>query len=373
MTLKEYFETLQSKEIICWGSGKHFRNITCAFLQKSGLIGRLKGFVRTSGKKTVEVSGCSYDTFGMEELAKMDSGRILILVTVSGYEETLIRLKADERLAKFEAVPSVYPETLYEDMLLLSAAKPPAHYHKHARPMIPGLIHAIWFSDDPMPPLYQKCLASWKKYAPDYEIKIWNRDNYRPGQCLFYEQAIEHGNWAFASDYARADLLFRYGGIYMDLDVEMLRPIDDLLYNDAYMGFESCDRIECGSGMGAAPGHPIIREICESYEQRPYFKADGKWDTSTCPVRYTQVIEKHGLKKVGGFQQVEDITVYPFEMLTGKSFDTGIIYHTKYSYTLHHHNGSWIPDPARNSMLKRYGNINKFLESKGITVSTRRP
>ena len=346
--IERYFEKLKTKDIICWGNGKHYRNITYPFLQKSGLIKNLKGFADASDK---------------EKLAQMDSDKTVILIAVTGYDEILGQLKADERLSVFEAVPSIYLEALYEDMLLLSVKKPPLNYRKNNRPVIPKLIHAIWFSGDPMPELYLRCLESWRKYAPDYEIKIWNLETYKPDKCLFFEQAIEHKNWAFASDYARADLLYRYGGIYMDLDVEMLRPVDDLLYNDAYMSFESLDRIECGSGMGSRPGYPIIKEICESYEKRPYLKADGTWDNSTCPVRYTQVIEKHGLKKDGGFQFVEDITVYPFEVLTGKSFDTGIIYSSDLSYTVHHHNGSWIPDPAHKAMNERYNKIQRFLES----------
>ena len=346
--IERYFEKLKTKDIICWGNGKHYRNITYPFLQKSGLIENLKGFADASDK---------------EKLAQMDRDKTVILIAVTGYDEILGQLKADERLSGFEAVPSIYLEALYEDMLLLSVKKPPLNYRKEDKPVIPKLIHAIWFSGDPMPDLNLRCLESWKKYAPDYEIKIWNMETYKPDRCLFFEQAIEHKNWAFASDYARADLLYRYGGIYMDLDVEMLRPIDDLLYNDAYMSFESLDRIECGSGMGSRPGHPIIKEICESYEKRPYLKEDGTWDNSTCPVRYTQVIEKHGLKKDGGFQFVEDITVYPFEVLTGKSFDTGIIYSSDLSYTVHHHNGSWIPDPAHKAMNERYNKIQRFLES----------
>ena len=346
--IERYFEKLKTKDIICWGNGKHYRNITYPFLQKSGLIKNLKGFADASDK---------------EKLAQMDRNKTVILIAVTGYDEILGQLKADERLSGFEAVPSIYLEALYEDMLLLSVKKPPLNYRKEDKPAIPKLIHAIWFSGDPMPELYLRCLESWKKYAPDYEIKIWNMETYKPDRCLFFEQAIEHKNWAFASDYARADLLYRYGGIYMDLDVEMLRPIDDLLYNDAYMSFESLDRIECGSGMGSRPGHPIIKEICESYGKRPYLKENGTWDNSTCPVRYTQVIEKHGLKKDGGFQFVEDITVYPFEALTGKSFDTGIIYSSDLSYTVHHHNGSWIPDPAHKAMNERYNKIQRFLES----------
>jgi hypothetical protein len=366
MTLSEYFEELKTKDIISWGCGKHFRNSTLPFLRKSGLIRNLKGLVDSGGKGNVLIEDEVFDRIGKKELREMDSKRTVILITVAGYEEILSQLRSDPGLSVFEAVPSVYVEFLYEDLMLLSADKPPAHYRKHERQMIPGIVHAIWFSGEPMPELYTRCLESWKKFAPNLDIRIWNLKTYKPDHCLFFEQAIEHGNWAFASDYARADLLRRYGGIYMDLDVEMLRPIDDLLYNDAYMSFESLSRIECGSGMGAGPDHPVIREICESYEIRPYLKADGTWDNSTCPVRYTQVIEKHGLKKNGGFQSVEDITIYPFEVLTGKSFDTGIIYNTGLSYTVHHHNGSWIPDPAHRAVLDRYEKIQKFLSLRGI-------
>ncbi len=368
MTITEYFEELKTKEIISWGSGKHFRNITYPFLCKSGLIDNLKGFVDVPGTTDVKIGDREYEKIGKNRLAKTDCADTIIFIAVTGYEEILGQIRADEGLASIEAVPSIYLESLYGDMQLLTVDKPPLGYRKHDTQMIPKIIHAIWFSGEPLPELYSRCLDSWKRYAPDYKVKIWNLGNYKPDHCLFFEQAIAHNNWSFASDYARADILYRYGGIYMDLDVEMLRPIDDLLYNDAYMSFESLDRIECGSGMGAVAGHPIMREICASYENRPYLKEDGSWDTSTCPVRYTEVIEKHGLKKNGGFQSVEDITIYPFEMLTGKSFDTGIIYSSELSYTLHHHNGSWIPDKAHQSVSQRYRKIKSFLEEKGINI-----
>ncbi len=370
MTIAEFFDKLKTKDIVCWGSGKHFRYSTCPFLCESGLIDNLKGFVRITPNEanTVDVQGLSYPGISREELAESDSEKTVILIAVNGYEEILAQLGTDKTLATFDAIPSIFLESLYEDLRILSADRPPVGYRKHDTPVIPKIIHGIWFSKDPMPKLYTRCLDSWRRYAPDMEIKIWDMSTYKADHCLFFDQAIEDKNWSFASDYARADLLYRYGGIYMDLDVEMLRPIDDLLYNDAYMSFESSDRIECGSGMGARAGHPIIREICKSYESRPYFKADGTWDNSTCPVRYTEVIEKHGLKKNGGFQSVEDITVYPFEVLTGKSFETGIVYNSELSYTLHHHNGSWIPGHTRDAMRKRYEKIQAFMEEKGMTL-----
>ncbi len=366
MTVAEYFEELKTKDLICWGSGKHFRNCTCPFLCKSGLIENLKGFADLPGPAELRIGDRVYGRIGKEKTAMPDSQNTVIMIAVSAYEEALSRIRRDAALSAFEAVPSIYLESLYEDMQLLSVDKPPEDFRKHDAPLIPSLIHGIWFSGDPMPELYRRCLGSWKKYAPDLEIRIWDMESYNAEHCLFFEQAVAHKNWSFASDYARADLLRRYGGIYLDLDVELLRPIDDLRYNDAFMGFESLDRIECGSGMGAKPGHPILQEICESYEKRPYLKADGSWDNSTCPVRYTQVIEKHGLKKNGGFQFVEDITVYPFESLTVKSFETGIAYRSGLSYAIHHHNGSWVPDPARKALCKRYQGIREFLEAKGI-------
>ena len=358
--LERLFNELKTKDIICWGSGKHFKNITYPFLCESGLIDGLKGFLDTTGRGKVVLDGKPYNRIKKTDLYSEDADNTLILIAVNGYREIKTQLAADSELAAFTAIPSIYLESLYEDLRMLSVVKPEPHYRKNGQQMIPKIIHTFWFSNEEMPIKYRECLQSWKKYASDFEIKIWDLNSYSAENCLFFDQAIEDKNWAFASDYARADVLRRYGGIYMDLDVEMLRPIDDLLYNDAYMSFESLSRIECGSGMGAKAGNKILDEICKSYEARPYYKKDGTWDNSTCPVRYTEIIEKYGLKKNGCFQFVEDITIYPFEVLTGKSFDTGIIYKTELSYTTHHHHGSWVPSGAKNAMENRYREIEEF-------------
>lgn len=364
MIIETLFERLQHKNIICWGNGKHFRNITYPFLKKSGWNHKLQGFVNIAGSKELNVEGIEYPRISKDEIASMDIEQTVILIAAVGYQEILSQIQNDPKLRGFIAIPSIYLEALYEDLQMLLAQKPPEGFRKNPLPFIPKVIHTFWFADNPMPQKYRDCLRSWEKYAPDMEIKIWNMHTYKPQDCLFYQQALQLRQWAFASDYARADVLRRYGGVYMDLDVEMLRPIDDLLYNDAYMSFESLDRIECGSGMGAQKGNRILEEICRSYEERPFIKADGSLDLSTCPVRFTKVIEQYGLEKNGGFQFVDDITIYPFEVLTGKSFDTGIEYRTNLSYTLHHHNGSWVPPSAKHAMEQRYLEIQRFLKEQ---------
>jgi len=348
---KKYLDELKTKDIYCWGSGKYFRNHTLPFLNSSGLIDNYKGHADKA------------------LLLKLPHEKTFIIIAVTGYREILTQLHGNPYLAEFTAVPSTFLEALYEDMMMLSAPKPPVNFRKNQEECIPKVIHTFWFSDQDrdediiLPERYGKCLESWKKYAPDFEIRIWNQHTYHADNCLYYNQAIEKKYWAFASDYARADVLRRFGGVYMDLDVEMLRPIDDLLHNDAYMSFESLSRIECGSGMGAKAGNKILDEICRDYESRPFIKEDGSLDMSTCPVRYTKILEKHGLIKNGGFQMIEDITVYPFEYLTGKSFDTGIIYSSESSYTLHKHNGSWVPSHTQTAMNLRYDEIAEFVET----------
>jgi|GEM_PF-370487 len=367
--MMDFFDEIKNRDIICWGSGKYYRNHTYPFLCESGLLDNVRGVVDTganAGKGAGRGTGIGAGTVrdALKELihsCKREFDDIVILIAVEGYREIQSQLRAEPELAGYWAVPSTFLEALYEDMQMLLAPKPPMGFRKNMEETIPRVIHTFWFSEEELSGRYRHCLESWKRFAPDFEIKIWNQNTYSPDNCEYYEQAIEKKYWAFASDYARADVLRRHGGIYMDLDVEILRPIDDLLYNDAYMSFESLKRVECGSGMGAKAGNRILDEICKDYESRPFIKGDGSPDMSTCPVRYTKILEKHGLVKNGGFQMVEDITVYPFETLTGKSFDTGIIYSTQSSYTLHHHNGSWVPGHTQNAMHSRYVEIEKFL------------
>ena len=150
MTITGYFETLKTKDIICWGSGKHFRNTTYPFLLKSGLIENLRGFVDVPGSSGVEIGGRAYDRIGKDELAGNKYKNALILISVTGYEEILTQIRSDSELKTIEAVPSIFIESVYEDILLLSAEKPPVNYRKHDVPVIPRTIHGIWFSDNPL-------------------------------------------------------------------------------------------------------------------------------------------------------------------------------------------------------------------------------
>ena len=105
--------------------------------------------------------------------------------------------------------------------------------------MIPKKIHYCWVGGNSKPPLVKKCIQSWKKYCPDYEIIEWNESNYDISKNIYMKQAYEAKKWAFVTDYMRLDIIYEHGGIYLDTDVELIKNIDDLLSNEAFAGIES--------------------------------------------------------------------------------------------------------------------------------------
>ena len=137
--------------------------------------------------------------------------------------------------------------------------------------MIPKIIHYCWFGGNPLSELAQKCISSWKKYFPEYEIKEWNESNFNLQCCDYVKEAYEAKKWAFVSDYARFWILYHEGGLYFDTDVEVIKPIDDIINNGAFMGCERTGNyglgVNPGLGIGADPGISLYKEILDDYEK----------------------------------------------------------------------------------------------------------
>ena len=111
--------------------------------------------------------------------------------------------------------------------------------------MIPKIIHYCWFGRKPLPPLAVKCIESWKKYLPDYTIKEWNEDNFDINIVPYTREAYEVGKYAFVSDYARFYILYHHGGLYFDTDVEVIRPMDDLVGRGAFLAWDVIRGLAC--------------------------------------------------------------------------------------------------------------------------------
>lgn len=208
--------------------------------------------------------------------------------------------------------------------------------------MIPKSIHYCWFGGNPKPKLAEKCISSWKRYCNEFEIIEWNEDNFDIESApLYVKQAYESKKWAFVTDYVRLYALVNYGGIYMDTDVEVIKPLDDILKYEAVSGFESETEVPTGL-MGCIKNQPFFLELLREYDDISFIKEDGTLDVTSNVTRITNACLKYGLKQNNTFQTVHGFTLFPKEYFCPKDYGTGKIKKTKNTFTIHHFSGSWI-------------------------------
>lgn len=211
--------------------------------------------------------------------------------------------------------------------------------------IIPKTIHYCWFGKGEKPKLAQKCIASWKKYCPDYEIMEWNEDNFdirsHPYAAFCYQQK----KWAFLSDYVRLVVIEEHGGIYFDTDVELLRSPDFLLNHAAFYGFENSENIATGLGFGAQAHHPTIQAMLEQYHQlRP--DAQGVYPIIVCPQLNTRALLSFGLRLDGQRQTVGGAEIYPVEYFNPYESSTGRLNKTANTVSVHWYSMSWLSKSA---------------------------
>ena len=212
--------------------------------------------------------------------------------------------------------------------------------------MIPKIIHYCWFGRKPLSPLALKCIASWKKHLPDYEIKEWNEDNFDVNQIPYIEQAYKCKKYAFVSDYARFKIMYEYGGVYFDTDVEVVKPLDDIIDKGTFFGLENNDEklnFACAPGLGFAcnPGLGLCKEMVELYKNL-IFCVDGKNNIKTVVQYFSELLLEKGLKPHNGIIEFQNITIYPPDYFCPKSFENGKIVMTENTRTIHHYAASWL-------------------------------
>ena len=211
--------------------------------------------------------------------------------------------------------------------------------------MIPRIIHYCWFGGNPLPEMAKKCVESWKKFCPDYEIIEWNESNFDLNYCPYVKEAFENRKWAFITDVVRLYALVNCGGIYMDTDVEVIKPLDYLLQFKAVSGFESEDRIPTGL-MAAEKGHPFFVELLHEYDDI-HFITNGEMDFTTNVTRISRAALRHGLVLNNTMQTVAGFTLLPNDYLCPKNYKTHELTLTNNSLCIHHFDGSWLSDEAK--------------------------
>lgn len=237
---------------------------------------------------------------------------------------------------------------------------------------IPKIIHYCWFGKGPLPPSAIKCIESWKRVMPDYEIKRWDESNYDINKNQYMKEAYQAKKYGFVPDFARFDILYQHGGLYFDTDVEIIRSLDDLVQRGPFMGLEAGSikrfiktlskdkkpnfihsRLAPGLGIAGPAGFPLFKKVLDIYKNKSFIKSDGKLDLTNSTQIFAHDINFNKVEKVEDYALCDGLYVYSKEYFCPLNYVTRGLKITDNTRTIHWYDATWLPKWIRN--------LNKFL------------
>ena len=297
---------IKKKKTVCFGAGLQGRRVA-EFFENWGLENQLLAFVDNSNSKIggkIQCEKYDYPILSLTQAKESLTTDILVLITCLNYEEVYNQLEKEEikgwtyiafdKVAEAELLKSNYVKIIKETNI----------------PIIPKIIHYVWFGEE-MPESMKLNIKKWKELCPEYTFYEWNESNYDISNNKYIKEAYDNEVWGFVSDYIRLDVVYRYGGIYLDTDVEMIRKPDELLYQQCFGCVDCSMTMNLGSGFGAVPGTEIIRELRDYYNDICFIKEDGTINNTSCSTYSFQVLKKYGLKINNQLQKVREMNIYP--------------------------------------------------------------
>lgn len=329
--------------------------------KEAGLVQWLENIVDNDPRKAgtvVNVDGKPVKILTFEEFAGRSDRDAVLLVTSVYCVDILSQLDREPRLDGLETYVNLFIDSV--------SAPVPFRFTEGPAPRIPKKIHYCWFGEKPIPEKLQGYMRTWRELCPDYEIIRWDESNYDIGKNRYMQQAYEAKKWGFVPDYARLDIIFEHGGIYLDTDVELIRPLDSLLYDEMFCGFEQSGYINFGNGFGAAKGSELIGELREVYDSVSFIKEDGSLNTMPCVYYQEPVLARYGVKWNGSYQNIGKAVVYPSEVLDAEDHWSKRLAITENTHSLHHYASSWWDNPKMDAAAEKlrlnYGDLLRRME-----------
>ena len=341
--VKRFQELMKNREIICFGSGSFLDQ----FFDYCPMVNQIKYLVDSNPTKwntLRDVAGLKIEILSPEQMIPKLNENTIILVTAGKIGAEIVHQLQNMNIPENQEVFwSMFILRELESMKFLHTRPLPNNLKLTKEPLIPKIIHYCWVGNNPIPKQHQEYIDGWKRLCPDYEIICWNEKNYDIEKNQYMKQAYEAKKWGFVPDYIRKDVIYEYGGIYLDTDVELIKKPDDLLYQDAFCGTESARkgkyRVNFGLGYGARKGLPIVKELLNVYEGEKFefFRTNVKIG----PEFETEVMKRYGFKDNGNYQIIEGMTVYPMDFLSTVCIYSDDSFITNNTYAIHHNANSW--------------------------------
>ena len=349
-TIYKFLEMINGKKLVCFGAGQVLKKFieTYADLHLESKIFCIADNMSSKIGKKVQIVNRECPIISVNDLVNMEN--IIILITCRAVYDVYTQLGEYQQLNNVccWAANYIHSET---NQYLNQKRWYPVHYRLTKEPLIPKKIHYCWFGKNPIPKRNREWMDSWKRYCPDYEIIRWDENNYDISKNDYMYQAYKAGKWGFVPDYARLDIIYRYGGVYLDTDVELVKNIDELLYQKAFAGIDGTQYVSLGLGFGAYPGCQLIKEIRDTYQTKQFLKEDGTYDLTASPIIQKSFFRENGYINNGDYQVIKDMTVYPEKVLSAKCLWTGRIQITEHTFAIHHYDASWTSENMKREIF----------------------
>ena len=325
VTLENFMKSLCGKKIVLVGAGRKLN----AFINRYNIENNVLAIVDSNidlqgkkvkvGRKEITISGVDF----FETVPKDITIVITVFFSVMSVLEMLDKLETIDGIECY-IVPLL--EENFEDENVV---------YTIGSQQIEKKIHYCWFGKGKIPEQLQRCMESWKRYMPDYEIIRWDESNYDIKKNRYMQEAYDAQKYGFVPDYARLDILYNYGGIYLDTDVEVIKSFDDMLSDQAFMGFGDINGVALGLGFGCVKNNELIKLMMDEYENKSFYDNEGKMNLTTCIEYQYPVLIKYGFKMDNTQQCINGNMIYPVQLFNPES-KIGIHKHyTKHTHSIH--------------------------------------
>lgn len=362
---------LNHAKIIMVGAGVIGTVTTPAILKNYGSSHNVECYIDNNSKlwnTNIKLEGKAVPVYSMEFFKNMTNEPRVILLNISRYSDILRHLNSMVQLKN--VICYIIPMMCVHNY---SKTEDTGAVKDYNLPQIPKVIHYMWLGKKSMPDHLIKCVDSWKRFCPDYEIIQWDEENYDINKHFYMKEAYECKAYGFVPDYARLDILYQHGGIYMDTDVELIRPLDDLLYEDAFCGVEKWQVLNFGGCSGAVRGNDMIRQFLVNREQIHFLNQDGSQNRITCGYYDTRVAIENGYRINGTVQKLKNMNIYTSDYFHPYDYMSGRTEITKNTFSVHRFQGGWLTeamkkenDAARREFDALYMNALKESKEKGV-------
>ncbi|SHK69721.1 Glycosyltransferase sugar-binding region containing DXD motif-containing protein [Selenomonas ruminantium] len=344
----EFRKYARGKKIYIWGAGRALESCLDIYFEGQDVQLILDNNRRLWGKsiqhnnKEVFIGG---KDLLLQHMTKYGVDNSLLMITSSFYGPDIVAdLDKNSELDGLECFLQIIIRSTKENI--------PNYSFSDGKHIIPKKIHYIWIGGNPLPQEFKDNIETWKKYNPDYKIICWNESNYDFLKCDYVREAYESKCYSFASNYARLDIVFEHGGIYLDTDVECIASFDKLLNDEAFFNMGCTDRINIGCGFGAIAGSTVVKDMMVALSQNHFLLPSGRPEKKPFNIVVNPVMKKYGFKIENYYQKKGGVVLYPCEVMSPKTIEGLPDFYSDKTVSIHWESGTWKTSEEEKSFMR---------------------